>query len=112
MSNLLDNNFDIDLKSFINNKLYDYCSKPYSWWNDVSSKCYIKDGYGVKLFEFENIGAESLNNYHIEFTDVDFYNKIVEFKCVEKEKNFFAHQWIKNQNTGVLLTLEDLLGEF
>ena len=107
---LLNDNLDIDLKSFVNNKLYDYCSKPYSWWNDVLSKCYINGGYGVKLFGFENIGAESLNNYHIKFTGVDFYNEIVTFKCTEKY--VFSNLWIKNQNTGESLTLEDLMKEF
>ena len=106
---LLNDNLDIDLKSFINNKLYDYCSRPYSWWDDVLSKCYINGEYGVKLIGFENIGPESLNNYYIKFAGVDFYNEMVAFKCVEK---YSSDLCIKNQDTGALLTLEDLLGEF
>ena len=107
---ILDDNLDIDLKSFANNKLYDYCTKPYSWWDEVLSKCYINGGYGVKLIEFENIGTESLNNYYIKFAGVDFYNGMVMFKCVEKCPS--SNLCIKNQNTKAVLTLENLLVEF
>lgn len=120
MSSLLDDNLEVDFKSLIKNKLLNFCTSRNGYWGDGLSKYYIAGGWEIILIGLNEIDfdSDSLDNYYIAYVKIDYFNgKVnggkVKFRCVKSGSgNYTITSLIRNRDSGVILTLKQLLENY
>lgn len=118
MSSLLDNNLEVDFKSLIKNKLLNFLTSRNGYWGDGLSKYYITNGWeiiltGLNEIDFDSDSLDSLDNYYIAYVKIDYFSDKVKFRCVKIcSGNYIITSLIRNRDSGIILTLKQLLENY